>query len=186
MVHCLPGKREVLSLIPSNHKKKKICSKISFRKQQHFWLLGRNSWPDIAETYLSTSSRLSTGDPSRSLSLRRSGVLTQKWSLPTVILKLWSIEESECRPGECLYKSKVSIWSTHLYSQTRSPYLLCNVSTRNRIFVRNYPPNKAFLKIIISLAIKAHTCNLSSNILFLLGMETETWIKSMLSEPTHF
>lgn len=62
--------------------------------------------PVSDEAYLSTSSRLSAGDPSRSLSRRRSGMPTQKWSLPTVILKLCSKEESERRPGERLYKSK--------------------------------------------------------------------------------
>ena len=62
--------------------------------------------PASDEAYLSASSRFSTGDPSRSLSRLRSGMPTQKWSLPTVIRKLCSKEESDRRPGERLYKSK--------------------------------------------------------------------------------
>lgn len=59
------------------------------------------------KAHLSMSSRLSTGEPNLSLSRRRrSGMPTQKWSLPTVILKLCSKEESERRPGDRLYKSK--------------------------------------------------------------------------------
>lgn len=90
--------------IGNNFRAGTILSNISFRKQQHFCLQVLVC-PALGDAYLSTSSRLSTGDPSRSLSRRRSGVLTQKWSLPTVILKLFS-KESERRPGERLYKSK--------------------------------------------------------------------------------